>query len=115
MIADGPRTPDSPVTTADIPSRKRWKQDLAPYLEVDRGRSLGQIASVVLPYLGVWALAAVVHPSAAVAVGLGLVATVFLVRMYSFFHDLAHHSMFVSRAANTRWGHLLGFLLFTPY
>ena len=23
--------------------------------------------------------------------------------------------MFESRAANARWGHLLGFLLFTPY
>jgi acyl-lipid omega-6 desaturase (Delta-12 desaturase) len=103
------------VNTAYIPDRKRWKQDLAPYLEVDRRRSLAQIASVILPYLGVWALVAAVHPSAAVAVVLGLVASVFLVRMYSFFHDLAHHSMFQSRTTNARWGHLLGFLLFTPY
>lgn len=35
--------------------------------------------------------------------------------MYSFFHDLAHNSMFASRAANHRWGCLLGFLLWTPY
>src|SRR5687768_15025140 len=35
--------------------------------------------------------------------------------MYSFFHDLAHNSMFDSRTANRTWGHLLGFLLFTPY
>jgi omega-6 fatty acid desaturase (delta-12 desaturase) len=97
------------------PDRKQWKRDLAPYLEIDRRRSLAQLASVVPPYLGVWVLVAVTHPSAPVAVGLGLVATVFLVRMYSFFHDLAHHSMFESRPANARWGHLLGFLLFTPY
>lgn len=100
---------------ADIPSRKSWKHDLAGYLEVDRHRSLGQIASVVLPYLGIWILAAIVRPDAWLAVGLGLVATVFLVRMYSFFHDLTHNSMFVSRRANSGWGHLLGFLLFTPY
>jgi omega-6 fatty acid desaturase (delta-12 desaturase) len=50
-----------------------------------------------------------------VSIALGLVATVFLIRMYSFFHDLAHNAMFESRAANARWGHLLGFLLFTPY
>jgi omega-6 fatty acid desaturase (delta-12 desaturase) len=31
------------------------------------------------------------------------------------FHDLTHNSMFESRAANNRWGYLLGFLLFTPY
>ena len=42
-------------------------------------------------------------------------ATVFLVRMYSLFHDLTHNSLFESRGANRRWGHLLGFLLFTPY
>jgi omega-6 fatty acid desaturase (delta-12 desaturase) len=98
-----------------IPDRKVWKQDLRAYLEIDRGRSLGQLASVVLPYLGVWVLAAIARPSAWLAIGLGLVAMVFLVRMYSFFHDLTHNSMFESRAANTRWGYLLGFLLFTPY
>jgi omega-6 fatty acid desaturase (delta-12 desaturase) len=103
------------VTATDIPSRKSWKQDLAPYLEVDRSRSLGQIASVVLPYLAVWILALLIQPSAPVAIALGLVATVFLTRMYSLFHDLTHNSMFESRRANSRWGHFLGFLLFTPY
>jgi acyl-lipid omega-6 desaturase (Delta-12 desaturase) len=100
----------------DSPSSKRaWKNDLAPYLALDRRRSLGQIASAVIPYLAVWVLAALVKPGAALAVGLGLLATVFLVRMYSLFHDLTHNSLFRSRAANARWGHLLGFLLFTPY
>jgi acyl-lipid omega-6 desaturase (Delta-12 desaturase) len=92
-----------------------WKQDLAAYLEVDRVRSIGQIASVVLPYVGVWVLAAIVRPNPWLSIGLGLVATVWLVRMYSFFHDLTHNSMFDSRKANGRWGYLLGFLLFTPY
>jgi acyl-lipid omega-6 desaturase (Delta-12 desaturase) len=103
------------VNTTDIPRSRSWKHDLAPYLEVDRGRSLRQIASVVLPYVGVWVLASIVEPNAWLAIGLGLVATVFLVRMYSFFHDLTHNSMFSSRKANSRWGYLLGFLLFTPY
>ena len=103
------------MQTAELPNRKTWKRDLAAYLEPDRRRSLGQIASVVLPYLGVWVLAAIVRPGAGLAVGLGLVATVFLVRMYSLFHDLTHNSLFESRAANAGWGHLLGFLLFTPY
>src|SRR5439155_22691415 len=97
------------------PPPKRWKQDLSPYLEIDARRSLGQIASVVLPYLAVWILALIVRPNAWVAIGLGLVATVFLMRMYSFFHDLAHNSLFESRTTNGRWGHVLGLLLFTPY
>ena len=103
------------MQTTDVPRRDSWKQDLAAYLAPDDSRSRRQIASVVLPYLGIWLLAAIVRPSALVVVGLGLVATVFLMRMYSFFHDLTHNSMFESRAANGRWGHLLGFLLFTPY
>jgi omega-6 fatty acid desaturase (delta-12 desaturase) len=103
------------MNAVEIPSRASWKQDLAPYLAIDRRRSLGQIASVVLPYLAIWILAALIEPSAPVAIGLGLVATIFLTRMYSLFHDLTHNSMFESRQANSRWGHLLGFLLFTPY
>ena len=103
------------VNSTAIPSRSTWKQNLSAYLEVDRRRSLGQIASVVVPYLGVWVVAAVVRPDAWLAVALGLVAMVFLVRMYSFFHDLTHNSMFESRTENTRWGYVLGFLLFTPY
>jgi omega-6 fatty acid desaturase (delta-12 desaturase) len=98
-----------------VPSRESWKQDLAPYLDVDPRRSLGQIASVVLPYLGIWILAALIAPSEPVAIGLGLVATLFLSRMYSLFHDLTHNSLFESRRTNTRWGHVLGYLLFTPY
>jgi acyl-lipid omega-6 desaturase (Delta-12 desaturase) len=101
--------------SAEIPSRESWKQDLAPYLEVDRRRSVGQIASVILPYLAVWVLAVLIEPSAPLAIAIGLVATVFLMRMYSLFHDLSHNSIFDSRRANARWGHLLGFLLFTPY
>jgi omega-6 fatty acid desaturase (delta-12 desaturase) len=103
------------MESATFPERKVWKQDLARYLTIDRGRSLGQIASVVVPYLAVWIVAVTVRPSALGAVGLGLVATVFLVRMYSLFHDLTHNSMFESRTANSRFGHLLGYLLFTPY
>src|SRR3954462_9518937 len=99
----------------DACRRHPWKQDLAPYLAIDRRRSLGQIAGVVVPYLGVWALVPLTRPQWWLAIVLGLVATVFLARMYSLFHDLTHNSMFSSRAANGHWGHLLGFLLFTPY
>jgi omega-6 fatty acid desaturase (delta-12 desaturase) len=103
------------VETVEIPPRASWKQDLAPYLEIDERRSLGQIASVVLPYLALWVLAALIQPSAPVAIALGLAATIFLTRMYSLFHDLTHNSLFESRRANSLLGHFLGFLLFTPY
>src|SRR5919107_4624712 len=99
----------------EAPDRKSWQRDLAPYLRIDPLRSTAQLIGAVVPYLGVWVLASVVEPGFLGAVGLGLLATVLLVRMYSFFHDLTHNAMFASRAANARWGHVLGFLLFTPY
>jgi len=58
-------------------------------------------------YVGLWALVAIVRPSTWLPVALGVAATVFLMRMYSLFHDLTHNSMFESRKANGRWGHLL--------
>jgi acyl-lipid omega-6 desaturase (Delta-12 desaturase) len=103
------------VDITEIPDRRTWKQDLAPHLAVDTWRSIGQIASAVLPYLSIWVLAALNQPSLPVAIALGLAATVFLTRMYSLFHDLTHNSLFPSRRANSVAGHLLGFLLFTPY
>jgi omega-6 fatty acid desaturase (delta-12 desaturase) len=103
------------MDSTEIPSRESWKQDLAPYLQRDERRSLAQIASVVVPYLGVWVVAALIQPSPPVAIGLGLLATVFLTRMYSLFHDLTHNSLFESRRANSTGGHFLGYLLFTPY
>jgi acyl-lipid omega-6 desaturase (Delta-12 desaturase) len=115
VIRTGLETEQRCVSTADIPKSRSWKRDLAAYLEVDRGRSLRQLASVVLPYVAVWVLAAITQPNDWLSIGLGLVATVFLMRMYSFFHDLTHNSLFQSRRANRGWGYLLGFLLFTPY
>jgi len=53
---------------------RTWRRDLAPYLDIDSARSLGQIASVVLPYLALWALTAAAHPTAPAAIALGLLA-----------------------------------------
>lgn len=108
-------TQEAVVGAPAIPARAEWKRDLAPYLEVDRRRSYGQIASAIIPYLAVWALAVLIQPGALLAMGLGLVATVFLMRMYSLFHDLTHNSLFGTRRENGLWGHVLGYFLFTPY
>lgn len=103
------------MSTEAIPARKTWKRDVARYTAPDERRSIGQIASTVVPYFGLWVTAAIIQPGLWAAVGLGLAGAVLLSRMYSLFHDLTHNSLFASRAANARWGTLLGFLLFTPY
>ena len=103
------------TTTAAAPDRVGWRRDLAPYLRADPARSLCQIASSVLPYLGVWLVAWIVRPGPWLALALGVAATVFLIRLYSLFHDLTHGALFASRSANRKWGHALGILLFTPF
>ena len=103
------------MNAAEIPSRESWKQDLAPYLAVDRAAASARSRASSCP---TWPSGCSRHWSSRaprLAVALGLVATVFLTRMYSLFHDLTHNSLFESRRANSRWGHLLGYLLFTPY
>lgn len=115
MIRAAGRGACTGVISPEIPSKRSWKRDLDRYRQIDVRRSRGQIASVVLPYLAVWMLAALLHPGTLASIGLGLAATVFLVRMYSLFHDLTHNALLATRTANARWGCVLGFLLFTPY
>src|SRR3954447_16918615 len=103
------------MDSTEIPSRETWKQDLAPYLQRNERRSLAQIASVVLPYLSVWVLAALIQPSPLVAIALGLVATVFLTRMSSLSRGVTHTWLLGPRRRNSTGGHFLGYLLFPPY
>ena len=103
------------MSDIQIPPRRAWKQDLAPYSESDDRRAAGQIASAVIPYLALWTATILIQPGPLGAFALGLVATIFLMRMYSLFHDLTHSSLFSSRRANSLWGHVLGYFLFTPY
>ncbi len=99
----------------DVPPRSEWKSDLAPYIKPDARRSLGQIASCTLPYVGLWILASLINLPTWGLIALGLLATAMLVRMYSLFHDLTHGSLFPARKTNRAFGHLLGFFLFTPF
>jgi omega-6 fatty acid desaturase (delta-12 desaturase) len=50
-----------------------------------------------------------------ITLGLAVVASGFLVRIFIFFHDCAHQSFFASRKANTVLGYICGILTFTPY
>lgn len=97
-------------------NRSEWRRELRPLLAPSAVRSTGQIASCVVPYLGVWIAAWAPGPLPTYAyVLLGLVATVFLTRMYSLFHDLTHGALYPRRPANRRAGRLLGVFLFTPF
>jgi hypothetical protein len=72
------------------------------------GRGLRQIASVVLPNVGLLILASIIEPGAWLAIGPGSGRDRVPRADVLVLPDLTHNSMFSSRKANSRWGYLLG-------
>ncbi len=93
----------------------KMKKMLAPYQNSDLGRSIGQLANSLLPYLALWALMIYsLQYSYWITVVLLIPAAGFLVRIFIIFHDCGHGSFFQSKAANRYVGFFLGVLTFTP-
>jgi acyl-lipid omega-6 desaturase (Delta-12 desaturase) len=95
-----------------------WYEATRVYESPRLGRSLWQLASALIPYLGLWVLMLwmlrekyavwLLLPPIVVAAGL-------LVRLFIFFHDCTHCSFFAPYWANRFLGYVLGILTFTPY
>jgi acyl-lipid omega-6 desaturase (Delta-12 desaturase) len=89
---------------------------LARYARPDHGRSLLDLATSVLPYLGLSVLMYfALEVSYLLALVLALPAAGFLVRTYIVLHDCGHGSFMRSRRANAWIGSLCGLLVFTPF
>jgi omega-6 fatty acid desaturase (delta-12 desaturase) len=93
-----------------------WRAVLAPYAQPRLGRSLIDLGTSVVPYLG---LLVAMHWLLAISVWLALVVSVpaagFLVRTYIVFHDCAHGSFLPWRKANGWLGAACGLLVFTAF
>jgi omega-6 fatty acid desaturase (delta-12 desaturase) len=89
---------------------------LAPYARPSLARSIGCLASSVVPYLGLLvAMYFALQVSALLVLVLGVLAAGFLLRSYIVFHDCAHGSFLPSKRANIWLGSVLGVILFTPF
>jgi omega-6 fatty acid desaturase (delta-12 desaturase) len=93
-----------------------WKPVLAQYARPHLGRSLLDLATSVVPYLG---LSAVMYLTLDVSYLLTLVIAVpaagFLLRTYILFHDCTHGSFLPSKRANTWVGRALALIVFAPF
>jgi omega-6 fatty acid desaturase (delta-12 desaturase) len=89
---------------------------LARYATPRLGRSLLDIATSVVPYLG---LSALMYFALGISYLLVLVLAIpaagFLVRTFILFHDCSHGSLLPSRRANVWLGASLGVLLYSPF
>jgi len=113
---------DFEAETSPTPAKKRrperpfWREDLAPYAEPHLGRSIGGLATSVVPYL---ALSTAMYLSLKISYLLVLAIAVpaagFLVRTFILFHDCSHGSYLRSKRANAWLGVALGLLVYSPF
>ncbi len=107
------------VMTADAAARRdprTWPAALAPYHRPSTARSVLEILVTVIPFVALWALAAL---AAVNGHWWWLILTVpaagLLVRLFILQHDCGHGSLFPRRKANDWTGRVLGVLTLTPY
>ncbi len=100
-----PNADPAPIRARDLTAYQR------PWLR----RSLLQIATSVLPYLGLWvAMIWSLEISYWLSLALAVPAAGFSVRTFIVFHDCGHGSFFRSRRANEIVGFVCGVLTLTP-
>ncbi|MBV9466511.1 MAG: fatty acid desaturase [Solirubrobacterales bacterium] len=93
-----------------------WRAAISVYARPRPARTLLDIATSVVPYLGLLvATAFALELSGFLALALAPLTAGFLLRTFIVLHDCAHGSMFRSRRANRAVGTVLGLLLYTPF
>jgi acyl-lipid omega-6 desaturase (Delta-12 desaturase) len=98
------------------PQRPFWGEALAPYARPSMSRSVADLITSVVAYLG---LSIAMYFSLGVSYLLTLAIAVptagFLLRTYIVFHDCSHGSFLPSKRANLWLGTVLGMLVFAPF
>jgi acyl-lipid omega-6 desaturase (Delta-12 desaturase) len=93
-----------------------WRDALAPYVRPRLGRSLLDLATSVVPYLGLSVLMYLaLDVSYLLVLAIAIPASGFLLRTYIVFHDCAHGSFLPTKRANMWLGVLLGLLVYSPF
>jgi len=107
----------SKIVHAPDAKPRSWTAVLAQYREPDNLRSVFEIVVTIVPFVALWALAALLVTGGFWWAGLvlALPAAGLLVRMFMLQHDCGHGSLFSRRALNDWVGRALGVLTFTPY
>ena len=97
-------------------SQPAWMDIVSRYNKPDLRKSIWQIINSLVPYVALWYLMYLsLGVSYWITLGLAVLATGFLVRIFIIFHDCGHGSFFSSVRANRIVGTFLGSLVFTPY
>ena len=103
------------ISLAEVGARP-WPRILHAYRTPHRGRSLFELAVTLVPFVGLWTLAAIsVHYGFWWGLLLIVPTAGFLLRMFMIQHDCGHGSFFAHRKADDWTGRVLGVFTLTPY
>ena len=98
------------------PSEPAWKTAMRRYQRSDLKRSVWQLINSVVPYLALWVVAyMLLDVSYWATIGVCVLASGFLTRVFIIAHDCGHGSFFKSRKANAFWGSITSALASLPY
>ncbi|HEX2750128.1 MAG TPA: fatty acid desaturase, partial [Verrucomicrobiales bacterium] len=93
-----------------------WKALVARFQIASVPKAAWQLVNTFVPYAALWVLMYwTVQISWWLTVPLAILAGLFVVRIFIFFHDCGHGSFFRSRRANDVVGFISGMITFTPY
>lgn len=108
------KSPD--LVFPDNGQKRAWPKILSNYRQPDKTRSVLELVITVVPFVGLWSLAALsLHFGFWWGLVLIIPAAGFLLRIFAIQHDCGHGSFFAHRKADDWTGRVLGVLTFTPY
>jgi omega-6 fatty acid desaturase (delta-12 desaturase) len=100
----------------NIENSREWVGVVKKYATPVLLKSIWQLINSLLPYIVLWYLAYLsLSISYLTTLGICILASGFLVRIFIIFHDCGHGSFFRNKKANRFIGTILGSLVFTPY
>ncbi len=104
-----------PIPQEPLPTMRELNTLLTPYQKASTRHSIFQLVNTLIPYLTLWYLMILsLKVSYVLTLALAVPASLFMVRLFIFFHDCGHNSFFPSKKWNKIVGSILGVLVFTP-
>ena len=106
----------APITLSAEPSARDWLPVLNGYREIDRLRSVFEIAVTAIPFALLWvAMWFALQWSVWLTLAIAVPAAGFLLRLFMIQHDCGHGAFFRRRISNDWTGRILSVLTLTPY
>ncbi|MBF9031103.1 fatty acid desaturase [Rhodobacterales bacterium HKCCE3408] len=93
-----------------------WNRKLVHYREPNSLRSAWELTVTLVPFLFIWTLAwLALEVNTALAIGLAVLNSGFLVRLFMIQHDCGHGAFFRDRRLNNGIGRAISVVTLTPY